>query len=259
MIVRGKNGQWVFSLRAAREYFWSTPLLRKKYAKTQFLRRETMVTARGIPDNIRESLGRSIYRVIFVANNKAITSINPLVDSITPNDLIVQYNGCRYYEMFKRSECWKLFVFRADGHTGVNFGFSKKVARFSHVNLGEATNDKIAVLFIDNVPNTNKAPRGLENISKESRACSVVDTSSKIFKSYPTPEGIDFAGPSSGFVTLVLFLQARKDLQCAGARQFEIVLCGFSDVCDGEFWNGHNWTHEREFIMGLADRATLVT
>lgn len=259
MIVRGTDGRLIFSMRAAREYFWSTPILRKKYEKTQVLRRETVITARGMPDNIRESLGRSIYRVILIANNKAITSISPIVDSITPSDLIVQYNGCQYYEAFKRSECWKLFVFRADGHTDVNFGFSKKITRFSHLREGESTCNRIAVLFIDNVPNTNKAPRGLENILKESRACSFVDTSAKIFESYPTPRGIDFAGPSTGFVTLLLFLQAREDLQRAGAREFEIVLCRFGDACDGEFWDGHNWAHERKFIMGLADYVTLVT
>lgn len=209
-----------------------------------------------MPTNVTDRLGRSIKRVLLIANNSDYSPTDTLIASIDPSDLIVQYNDCRYYHSFKRSKCSKLFVFRSDGRKGVNFGFSRWTRKFAHLR-NKTGNDGLSILFVDTIPDVSQPPAGLDKILKSSGACSFIDTSETIFNAYPTPPGFECAGPSTGFATLMLLLHARDDLRRTGAGDFEIVVHGFSDASDGRFWGGHNWAYERKFIAGLGDQVSL--
>jgi hypothetical protein len=251
MNLGGKNRLPLSLKRSLRQYFWSPEREYRLYKNWQIYRRAFVITANGLPTNIKDRLGITTKRVILVANNGERPPPTSLIASLSYNDLVVQYNACRHYEYFKRSNCSKLFVFREYGCTGFNFGFSRKVRMFADLNKN-IDDQALSILFINNIPDLTRHPRGLEKILKNADACSLVETSEPMFETYPTPQGYKFAGPSTGFATLIHFLQARERLRRKEASDFEIVLCGFSTTSEGESWEGHNWAYERKFIAGLA-------
>jgi hypothetical protein len=66
-----------------------------------------------------------------------------------------------------------------------------------------------------------------------------------VIKNYPSyrPDGKLYAGPSTGFSTLVFLDWLRKT---EGAC-YEIVTLGFSNEA-GKLWRGHAWDYEREWL-----------
>lgn len=258
MTLRRQNELAPFSKRALWGYFWSPERQRRRYRQKQIRRRESVVLTSGIPANILEHLGFAIRRVILVANNSECGPSKQLLATIADADLIVQYNRCYHYELFKELNCRKLFVFRGDGYSGSSFGFSRKVKTFSHLN-GKPRGEGVSILFVDNIPHFGNAPRGLKRVLRNPGTCAFFDTSEAIFETYPTPQGVEGAGPSTGFATLNLFLQAREGLWREAGREFEIVLCGFRDASSSQLWGGHNWAYERDFVSGLAGRVIMVS
>ncbi len=255
MISRRRNRLLLSLKRSLGQYFWPPDRKRRIQKNWQIYRRHFVIT-NGLPANITDRLGISIKRVILIANNNEWTPPNSWIASLSPDDLVVQYNDCDRYKYLKRSNCSKLFVFRGDGPSGFSFGFSRKVRTFAHLNKNSG-GEALSILFINNIPDLTKPPRGLESILKRFEACSFVETSETMFDNYPTPQGFVCPGPSTGFATLILFFHARDDLRRKGVNGFEIVLCGFSDAGESGFWGGHNWAYERKFVAGLADQVTL--
>lgn len=68
-----------------------------------------------------------------------------------------------------------------------------------------------------------------------------------IIDNYPVhrPDGKPFAGPTTGFSTLLLFDWLRRE----GGYPYELLTLGFSNEA-GKLWRGHAWSYEREWLEG---------
>src|SRR5207248_2273974 len=97
-------------------------------------------------------------------------------------------------------------------------------------------------------PAPSYAPAVLHGIIRDPTATGYLNSFRGMFNFYPNSSKINFAGPSTGFVALQLFLEARRRLLQNVSQGFEIILLGFEDMPDGMFWPGHNWAFERSFV-----------
>jgi hypothetical protein len=208
--------------------------------------------SRGIPARLARQLG-IIKRIFLVANNRTLGPAS-LPHDLKSCDLAVQFNLCMHMAHFLSADCSKLFVFRGQGDLGVNFGYPPNRNAFLGVDPALFRGQSY-VLFVDNFPKPAAAPAVLRSIIRDPSAVGYVSSSDGMFQSYPTPANIDFAGPSTGFVALHLFLEARRRLP-PGAK-FEIVPLGFEDTPDDYFWPGHNWPFERSFVAAHRLELTL--
>lgn len=68
-----------------------------------------------------------------------------------------------------------------------------------------------------------------------------------IIDNYPVyrPDGKLFAGPTTGFSTLLLFDWLRRE----GGYPYQLLTLGFSNEA-GKLWRGHAWSYEREWLQG---------
>ena len=211
----------------------------------------------GIPARIADQLGCDIKRVFLVANNRHLAPSN-LPDDLGAHDLVVQFNSCIHIAHFLSADCSKLFVFRARGNRRVNFGYPPNPNAF--VGIDPALfHGQLYVSFVDNIPAPSYAPAVLQGIIRDTSAVGYLNSFRGIFKSYPKPPKIDFAGPSTGFVTIRLFLEARRRLAQHVGSKLEIILLGFEDTPNGTFWRGHNWAFERSFVEAHRLELTLST
>ena len=200
--------------------------------------------SRGIPARLAAQLGSIIKRIFLVANNGHLGPSN-LPNDLKPSDLIVQFNLCIHIGHFLSADCSKLFVFRGQEDLGVNFGYPPNPNAFLAIDP-DLFRGQSYLLFVDNFPKAYAAPAVLRNIIREPSAVGYVNSSDELFRCYPRPANIDFAGPSTGFVALQLFLEARR--RRVHNAKFEIVPLGFEDTPGDFLWHGHNWRFERSFV-----------
>jgi hypothetical protein len=205
---------------------------------------------RGLPKAIVDVLGRTIARVVLVSNHEDRASLQALLTTIGRRDLLVQFNLCAHNAAIAPLNCQKLFVFRANGGSGTNFGYRPDALAFQGTTFA-TQRGQVSLLFVDNLPSTARAPVCLQWAARNAAAWSYVDSSDRPFNTYPVP-AYKYAGPSTGFVTLQLLLDARQRLSQQGQPGFEIVLWGFKDAPGDRFWEGHNWRFERRFLRAHA-------
>ena len=234
-ILRKVKGRFASAVRR-----WRVPIPRL-YSKFVCI-----AAPRGLPKAVVDDLGRTIARVVLVSNHEDRASLQALLTTIGPLDLLVQFNFCAHNAAIALLNCQKLFVFRAHGGSGTNFGYRPDALAFQGTTFAPQRG-QVSLLFVDNLPSTARAPACFQGAARNPAAWAYVDLSDRPFNTYPLPD-CDYAGPSSGFVTLQLLLDARQRLSQQGQPGFEIVLWGFKDAPGYHFWEGHNWRFERRFL-----------
>lgn len=211
-----------------------------------------LCSRRVLPETVVEELGRTLKRVILVANNRLLEE-DKLLAAISKDSLAVQFNQCVHFPVLQQVDCAKLFAFRALGNG--NDGYGPNVGAFSDLPAGGVGN-RVSVLFVDNMPLQTSAPPALRTVALNPHAVGFGRTTTRIFSEYPRAE-IKFAGPSTGFAVLLWMLEEQKRLAKNGAG-FEIALIGFENTSTDPRWRGHNWEYERAFIADTASGLTLI-
>lgn len=177
---------------------------------------------------------REAERVILVANNPAIAAEDVDALHLGPRDVLVSFNTCVQWPLL--STAWtNMFV----------HGFNEPDKYF----FGLPPIPQVQALL--------KAPQGRS--FSVLMGCTGAITPLPdvalfwapiplpIMAGYPItrPDGKPFAGPSTGFSTLVAFDWLRGEY----GYGFELMTLGFSNEA-GNLWRGHAWAYEREWLQG---------
>jgi hypothetical protein len=151
-----------------------------------------------IPEIFREKLGKSITRVVLIANNPAIT--RRLVDDVVKDgDLLVLFNAPAPLDHVAHRPQPKLFFFRAKGATGNHWGLPPLVNRIGEIELLVGTGE-LALAYSRYPPHRANLPQGILALLDNSRTSMLVPEQHAAWKDYPVRPKIEFSGPSSGFM-----------------------------------------------------------
>jgi hypothetical protein len=232
-------------------------LLRRRRLRiaTLYSRIASIDAPRGLPRIIADDLGHAIRRVCLISSHDGGASLQALLGSLGPHDLVVQFNSCTHNAAIAPLPCRKLLVFRGHSVTGTNHGYRPDAPAFRAA--ASPAQREIALLFIDNLPSPARAPQCLRAVARDPAAWAYVRSCDPPLDGYPAPD-CDDAGPSTGFVVLQLLLEARWHLAQQGGGGFDIVLWGFQHAPGVYFFEGHNWDYERQFIQARRQQLTLL-
>jgi hypothetical protein len=210
-----------------------------------------------IPEIFREKLGKSITRVVLIANNPAIT--RRLVDDVVKDgDLLVLFNAPAPLDHVAHRPQPKLFFFRAKGATGNHWGLPPLVNRIGEIELLVGTGE-LALAYSRYPPHRANLPQGILALLDNSRTSMLVPEQHAAWKDYPVRPKIEFSGPSSGFMIYRLFAAIRRSAWYQLYRpRFDLVLLGFNHSPGGYYWEGHAWDFERKAIRNERPHALVI-
>ena len=209
-------------------------------------------------------------RIILIANNPSISQAK-LEALLQPTDMLVLFNDFIHAEFFARHELTKtlpkLLFFRQIGDSLLHFGLPPRSNNVAVINE-MATQAPLGILLSNTTyqfptpaddprPNDDPVtesrivaiPKILHDLLQSDEQCRVLSERHDVVADYPSFTHIHSSAPTSGFLLYRLLLAARLEVRELQPKRalLEIVMLGFNDSDKtAHFWEGHNWTFERQ-------------
>lgn len=212
-----------------------------------------------IPPAILDLLRHSVNRVIIIAGNSELTFRD--FERLSPgdDDLIVLINRCIHVSRFINLPSPKLFIFRGVRDTGTHWGFPPNPGNFAGLDASALGGTVGMILTRTKPPLGVWPPAALHLAQNAADHITVVSEDSSVWADYPLKANYKYAGPSTGFLALSLFLSLKENTEGGTSPpDFEIVTFGFSENSSDDLWEGHSWEYEREFLNQHQDKVRRV-
>jgi len=230
---------------------------------------ESALAFASLPLVIQEQLLQS-KRIVLIANNPSIDKAS-LEALLQPTDMLVLFNDFIHADFFAHhpsaKDLPKLLFFRKNGDSLLHFGMPPRSNNLTAM-LDMAKHAPLGILFgntdyqfplpaDDPSPNDDpitasrvlEIPKLLNDSLHSDEHCRVLSEQHSVVADYPVFADIHSSAPTSGFLLYRLLLAARLHMQQRqnAKTPLSIVMLGFNnDDKTAHFWEGHNWTFERQ-------------
>ena len=185
-----------------------------------------------LPEALRECLSRA-DRVVLIANNPAITAADFQALNIGANDVVVSFNTCIKAPLLD-SQSVNIFVHGCNAPDAYFFGLpcGPDVQR-----LLDQASERCFTLLLGSITPMSAMPGVAMYMDR-------IPLSPLLNYPVTRPSGKLYAGPSTGFSTLVLF----DWLRGYAGFTYQLMTLGFSNEA-GKLWGGHAWDYERNWLQ----------
>jgi hypothetical protein len=184
-----------------------------------------------LPDALYERL-QAADRVILLANNPAITAADIEALAIGRQDVVVSFNTCMQWRLL--STAWTNVLVH---------GFNEPDKYF----FGLPCSPQVQTMLDSSERGGFTLLMGCTGEITPMPGVGLIwaNFPLPIITNYPVyrPSGKLFAGPTTGFSTLVLLDLLRREY----AYNFQLLTLGFSNEA-GDLWRGHAWDYERAWL-----------
>ena len=185
-----------------------------------------------LPEPLRECLSNAA-RVVLVANNPAITAADFQALNIGVDDVVVSFNTCIKASLLNEQSV-NVFVHGCNAPDAYFFGLpcGPNVQR-----LLDQPDARCFTMLVGSITPMSPMP-GVAMYMDRIPLPPLLN--------YPVnrPGGKLYAGPSTGFSTLLLFDGLRRH----AGYTYQLMTLGFSNEA-GKLWGGHAWDYEREWLQ----------
>lgn len=221
-------------------------------------------------------------RVILMANNPSITT-ETLQNLLRPTDILVLFNDFIHADFLAghpiASMIPKLLFFRQNGDSKLHFGLPPRSNKLRAIE--QMAKQAPLGFLLGNTPcqfptpaddprpqddpitdaRVLTVPLELQSRLADARYCRVLSEHHSVVADYPSFAHIHTSAPTSGFLLYRLLLAARQQVQRLqpASESFEILMLGFNDEDKtGYFWEGHNWSFERQELDSPVAKVTII-